>query len=186
MSDWPPQEQRFADAELVHAIGQVVITWSRAEMALRALAATIFSVHGTQSWALMLHVPDKVLEDAISCMLKEKMFCAETAEHIQAGLLWYRALNGARNAYAHSIYMNSGTNSPTFRMNSRARGALKHDVLPMELNEIRELAEEIFDLERYLEGTYQRIEARKEPPHPLGTLRFAPRGQHSPRRRIQQ
>lgn len=174
--EWPFPHQNAAPPEIVHAVGQLMMNWNHAEHGLLCLAREVFEINSSYSTALLIHIGSGTLVDAIHSVLPIRRLHPAVAKHIANGLDWFIELRAERNLYAHSIYHPSQTKPGLRRIGASSKGGkLKFREERLELEKVRSLAEEIYDLGAYLHVASRHIEDNRELPNDLGTRKFVPR-----------
>lgn len=150
------------------------MNWNFAEYGLQRVSQKVFEVNSVYSTALLVHVGTGTLVDGIRAVLSIRDLHEDTVAHISKGLDWFIALRAERNVYAHSIYHPS-LDAKTLRQigASSKGGKLKFKEKRLDLQTVRDLAEEIYDLASYLIAATEALD--KPPPHNEGTRKFAPR-----------
>lgn len=174
--EWPYPHQNAAPPDMVHAVGQLIMNWNHAEHGLQTLASEVFEIKGQFPMALLVHVGSGTLVDAIRSVLPFRNLHPGVSRHIDDGLAWFLELRGERNAFAHSIYHPSQSQPGLRRIGASSKGGkLKFREERLDLDKVRALAEEIYDLGAYLQVASRHLDENRELPSNLGTRKFAPR-----------
>lgn len=141
-----------------HAIGLTTVRWAKAEEHLRELTGLCSEIHNEVACgAIFTHMPNIALTDALSILANESFEpdLEQYREHLLHACRMYNICRENRNLVAHlSIspvgYEGREVAKSALLFKTTARGKTKHKLQYIDLHDIRNIADEIEQLNIFI------------------------------------